>query len=480
MLFLIDLIVIFIIVVCLVVGFFRNPVMSAINVVLYILFAYIFMLILNACLPSILSLFNTSISDLASYVSNALSTANDELQNIGNQLGIDLNLITGNYLENSYYHTLFTNVGTNICFLSGSIIALPFAYGISWLIYGLGIKKVLHKKNILCNKISHRFISSGINFIYSFFLICFILSPYQSAAKTYNQAYIVVDNVSNELTTFVNTNGTTLNELDDISKDADAFLEENQSYFTKLDEYYGAVNSYEGEIESLVNEAESLVNKLNTKMPSLSNSEQVAAKEVISKVNEGLDQVDTFKAEISEVFSENQTYIDYYEEYRGLLDDYQNELKPMLEEMKDSFTIATDIADYANKVKSYFNSYLGEEVSFSSWFSFLLDNVNFTGSTINGKNFDEELIIFSNDISVIIKEDLDKIQSFIDTTIKNNIGDVETLREKFDSLVDEFNTNKADIDEAIVQIDDVLNKYEELKVEVQDLLDKGYEILNSL
>ncbi len=480
MLLLIDLTIIFILVICLVVGFFRNPVMSGINVVLYVLFAYIFMLIINACLPSILSLFNTSISDLASYVSNALSSANDELQNIGSQLGIDLSFITGDYLENSYYNNLFTNVGYNISFLAGSILALPFSYGISWLIYGLGIKKLLHKKEVYCNKIYHRFISLGVNFVYAFFLVCFILSPYQSVAKTYNQAYIVVDDTSNKLTTFVNTNGNTLNELDDISHDADEFLKENETYLFKLDEYYVVFNSYEGEIDSLVNEAEVLVDELNAKMSSLSSSEQIAAREVISRINEGLDQVDDFKVQINDVIGEYQTYFDDYEEYRGLIDDYENSLKPMLQEMKDSFTIATDISNYANQVKSYFDSYLGEEVPYSSWFSFLLDNVNFTGSTINGENFDEEFIIFSGDLSQIISDDINKIQSFIDTTIDDKIGDVSSLREKFDSLVERFNSYKGDLDEAFIQIDDALEKYDELKLKVESLLNEGQEIVDSL
>lgn len=480
MLLLIDLTIIFILVICLVVGFFRNPVMSGINVVLYVLFAYIFMLIINACLPSILSLFNTSISDLASYVSNALSSANDELQNIGSQLGIDLSFITGDYLENSYYNNLFTNVGYNISFLAGSILALPFSYGISWLIYGLGIKKLLHKKEVYCNKIYHRFISLGVNFVYAFFLVCFILSPYQSVAKTYNQAYIVVDDTSNKLTTFVNTNGNTLNELDDISHDADEFLKENETYLVKLDEYYGVFNSYEGEIDSLVNEAEVLVDELNAKMSSLSSSEQIAAREVISRINEGLDQVDDFKVQFNDVIGEYQTYIDDYEEYRGLIDDYENSLKPMLQEMKDSFTIATDISNYANQVKSYFDSYLGEEVPYSSWFSFLLDNVNFTGSTINGGNFDEEFIIFSSDLSQIFSDDISKIQSFIDTTIEDKIGDVSSLREKFDSLAERFNSYKGDLDEAFIQIDDALEKYDELKLTVESLLNEGQEIVDSL
>ena len=480
MLLLIDLTIIFILVICLAVGFFRNPVMSGINVVLYVLFAYIFMLIINACLPSILSLFNTSISDLASYVSNALSSANDELQNIGSQLGIDLSFITGDYLENSYYNNLFTNVGYNISFLAGSILALPFSYGISWLIYGLGIKKLLHKKEVYCNKIYHRFISLGVNFVYAFFLVCFILSPYQSVAKTYNQAYIVVDDTSNKLTTFVNTNGNTLNELDDISHDADEFLKENETYLVKLDEYYGVFNSYEGEIDSLVNEAEVLVDELNAKMSSLSSSEQIAAREVISRINEGLDQVDDFKVQINDVIGEYQTYFDDYEEYRGLIDDYENSLKPMLQEMKDSFTIATDISNYANQVKSYFDSYVGEEVPYSSWFSFLLDNVNFTGSTINGENFDEEFIIFSGDLSQIFSDDINKIQSFIDTTIEDKIGDVSSLREKFDSLVEQFNSYKGDLDEAFIQIDDALEKYDELKLKIESLLNEGQEIVDSL
>ena len=215
-------------------------------------------------------------------------------------------------------------------------------------------------------------------------------------------------------------------------------------------------------------------------MSSLSSSEQIAAREVISRINEGLDQVDDFKVQINDVIGEYQTYFDDYEEYRGLIDDYENSLKPMLQEMKDSFTIATDISNYANQVKSYFDSYVGEEVPYSSWFSFLLDNVNFTGSTINGGNFDEEFIIFSSDLSQIFSDDINKIQSFIDTTIEDKIGDVSSLREKFDSLVEQFNSYKGDLDEAFIQIDDTLEKYDELKLKVESLLNEGQEIIDSL
>lgn len=434
------------------------------------------MLIFNASLPAILNLFNTSISDLSSLISNGLISANNELIKLGNQLNIDLSFINDIYLENSYFTSLLNNVSYNLSFLVGSILALPVSYGLSRLIYGLWIKKLLYKKDIYCNKIWHRFTSLGLNFVYAFFLICFILSPFQASVKSLNYVYSTLDSASIKLDDFVGTNQNTINELESLSNEVDVFIDDNQTYIDSFYEYSDLFITYTSTLNTLSKEGDELISDLNNALPNLSSTDSNKAREVLYKLNAFSDQLNTITKEVEDGKVSFEEGVADYKDYFELLEQYQGEMKPALEEMKDSFTIASDIANQARNIKNQLS--LIEKIPSSSWFAFLLDNVNFTGSTvINGNNFNEEIIIFSDHILTTLTDDIDAIQSSINSLVNEQLGDIESLKNDFDEGKKFFEENRSYFDNIINEAEDVKLNFDSFVNVFNETLEEGRALL---
>ena len=98
-----DIAITLFIIIGLIIGIFRNPIMSIIHTVLFVCFTFLFTPILGTFMPPILEMNNINLADLASSAANAISMVNNEIISFGENIGVKLLTIPSLYTTQFHY-----------------------------------------------------------------------------------------------------------------------------------------------------------------------------------------------------------------------------------------------------------------------------------------------------------------------------------------------------------------------------------------
>ncbi len=469
----IDLVIIAVLVIAIIIGFFKNPIFAGINLVLFIAFTYIINLIVTPILPSFISSFN--LESIFNDAGSQIASLNQELTKIGNDMGISLTLLP-NYLTDGAYYNEVLNVALNVSsFMISSILALILSYGLTWLIYGL-LKKVVAKFKDLVLKINSKKaiqMPLGIvsSLLVSVFFILFTFSPINNLAKE----------IEKPVSTFLNIN--LEGEFDEEFNKVDLLKEDVNSILTRIDGLETDINTLNDEVihyEGILDDFSSTYNDIKlTTLDLESDINILLTKGITSAERSVLNNAKDIITEAKSNFNDIESTLD---EYNSMVDGYKSDISSYLDEISNakteintnlsSFdeaeTTLNDITPKFNEIKdtaSKTNDILSFTIS-SSWFSWLLNGNYYSYFNFNYNNnlssLNEELEKFNSSLNSFTTTNFDTIKIYINDTIK----DVEV----------KINDGKNDLDEYEKQVDDAFNELDNKKGEI----DKAIDDANSL
>ena len=130
-----DIAITLFIIIGLIIGIFRNPIMSIIHTVLFVCFTFLFTPILGTFMPTILEMNNINLADLASSAANAISMVNNEIISFGENIGVKLLTIPSLYTTPSFLEGALKGISNSLTFLVSSILSLIISYLVSWIFY---------------------------------------------------------------------------------------------------------------------------------------------------------------------------------------------------------------------------------------------------------------------------------------------------------------------------------------------------------
>lgn len=490
----IDLVIIAILVIAIIIGFFKNPIFGGINLVLFIALTYIINLIVVAILPSFVSSLNLEI--IFTDTGNNIASLNEQISSIASDMGISLTLLP-EYLTDGAYYDAILNVGLNVSsFIISSVLALILSYGLTWLIYGL-IKKFVPKFKELALKIKEKKaiqMPLGIlsSLLVSVFFILFTFSPVNTLAKEVAKPVDTFLNINlegefdeefNKVDTLKADVDTILLRIDGLEKDINTLNDEVIHYEGVLDDFSFTYN----DIKTIILDFEDDIDILLTK--NINSAERSVLNNAKTQINEAKSNF----TDIESTLDEYNGIVDGYKEditsYLDQIETAKNEINTNLSSFEEAETTLNDVTTKFNEIKdtaSKAKDILNYTVS-SSWFSWLLNGnyysyFNFYYNN-NVSTLIEELEKFDSSINEFTSTNFDTIKIYINDTIKEvetMINDGKTDLDEYEGMVDdafnELENKRSEIDQAIEDSNNIVNeankKIEEVRDELETLKDK--------
>lgn len=490
----IDLVIVAILVIAIIIGFFKNPIFGGINLVLFFAFTYIINLIVTPILPSFISSFN--LESIFNDVGNQIASLNEELTKIGNDMGISLTLLPSYLTDGAYYNEVL-NVALNVSsFMISSVLSLILSYGLTWLIYGLFKKFVVKFKDLVLKINNKKAIQMPLGIVSSLlvsvFFILFTFSPVNNLAKS----------IETPVNTFLNINlegefDEEFNKVDALKREVDTILTRIDGLETDINTLNDEVIHYEGilddfsstytDIKSTILDFESDINILLTKgITSAERSVLNNAKDIITEAKSNFNDIES-------TLDEYNSMVDGYKEdissYLDEIDNAKTEINTNLSSFDEAEKTLNDITTKFNEVKesaSKANDILSFSVS-SSWFSWLLNGNYYSyfdfSYNNNSSSLNEELEKFDSSLTSFTSSNFDTIKIYISDTIKDvevkiNDGktDLDGYEKQVDDAFNELDNKRSEIDEAINDanslVDEANTKIEEVRDDLETLKNK--------
>lgn len=470
----IDIVITLFIIIGLIIGLFRNPIMSIIHLALFVAFSFLFYPLFIYVVPKILEVNNINIHDLASLAANGISMFNNELAEFGNSLNLNLITIPSIYSSPSYLEGALKGAVNSLSFFISSLLSFLLSYGVAWAIYAL-IKRYLleyGKKKILKLpiKMSTSFV---INAVFIFISLSFIFSPYQNVLYSYTS---LVDTFNK-----VDLMGEVENEYQDVTNLIKKIKSTNNTLTTfedrltrmdlTIDEYFSFNFESEDKIVSLKEE----INELNIKLNELIlNEKNETTLSIYEGYKDELASLDTSFNEIVSLVGENNrvlySFNADFDENLALIKEEKEDFSSSLELFESSVDLLNSVDNNLNKYLEILNAYKNKFPK-SEWYGWLFNaNYGYLNYLYNGTlyNLKGEINSFIEIFEDTLSKDLTLLKSYYNEEVVNGNnkiyemeGRVDEINEKITYKENEFNIFKEDSILINEKIDENFKKIEE-------------------
>lgn len=482
-----DIAITLFIIIGLIIGIFRNPLMSIIHTILFICFSFLFFPILGTLMPKILEVNNINLSDFASTIANAISMVNNELIDFGNNIGINLSTIPLLYTSPSFIEGALKGISNSFSFLFSSLLSLIISYIVSWIIYLL-----IKRYSIEFDKIKHikfykrSLVSSLFTFIFIFFSLSFIFSPYQNIKNSYDNLIYTFNNINlmenieteyNDVNNLINNIKKTDNELSildesiiKMDKKIENYYDLNISYFLKLD----SLNKSKEELIVIIDEKmnESSLSSINkTKLSEYKNTLLSLDNELV-KINELI-----FKDDGS-LYNFEDELLALKEEINDEKDNFINALNIFSSSVDKINSLDNDLTKYLNEIENVGNKFIK-----SSRYNFLFSiDYGYMNYLYNGKIYSlkEEVNNFIINFNNTLKEDISLLKSYFNNEVKIGNDKLYEMEEKIDLYNKEIVNKESLFNDFIISKEETNKNIDELIINIENTLTKVKEDLSNL
>src|SRR5574344_407840 len=294
----IDIVIFCLLGVALVVGLFRNPFKCLVDLVLFVIFTFVFYFLLVKFGNNILSLFNIDaqglIANLSATLSDTIKNLNITFNEIGSSNGVTLVGIDSLF-ENGVFYTAFGNSLINLCyFVVATLLADIFAEGIGWAIYGIFRNKVKDMK-----KTPKRLFGMLTNFVLVAVSLTISFAPVTTLTNTVSKAISYKDNEG------LKNAYTELDGLETRLKGLKTYQEQVASIKTDVDTYSPKVDAL-SEKNTTVYAHYTTVETFTT-----IKSAFYAANDSFSQLDEGIASIESIKTQFSTITEQLASYAEY-------------------------------------------------------------------------------------------------------------------------------------------------------------------------
>lgn len=482
-----DIAITLFIIIGLIIGLFRNPLMSIIHTILFVCFSFLFFPLLSALMPKILEMNNINLSDFASMVANAISMVNNELVDFGKNIGVNLATLPSIYTSPSFLEGALKGISNSFSFLISSFLSLIISYIVSWIIYLLIKRYVVEFDKIKHVKFFKRSILSfSFTFLFIFFSLSFIFSPYQNIKNSYDDLFITFNNINlmekieseyNDVTSLINNIKKTDNELSILN---DKLIKMDK----KVESYYDLNIDYFIKLDSLNNTKEELINTIDESL--LDSSISTNNKIKLNEYKNNLLSLDKTLTTINELIFKDDDIIYTFDNEFLLLNEKINIEKEKFNNALNMFSLSVD---KINTLESDLNKYLNELDSInnkfikSNWYNFLFSiDYGYMNYLYNGRiyNLKEEVNNFIINFNNTLSEDISFLKSYFNKEVKIGNDKLYEMEEKIDSYNDNITSKESSFNGFIINKDETNNKIEDLLNEIENTLTKIKEDLSTL
>ncbi len=448
----IDITITLIIIFGLIIGFFRNPLMSIIHLVLFVAFTFAFYPLYAYVIPLILEIHSQSLADLASNCANAIAIANNEIYGFGQSIGINLDLFNSLYASPAFLEAAFKSAISSFLFLISAVISLVVSYGLAWIIYYL-IKNHsdLYKKITikLPLRVTISFVSTT---LFLFFALSCIGSPCHIMVYNYRK---VVDKVN------------TIHLMEEVETE----YHDVQNLIYKIREMSNELAIYEDKLIKLKETSESeyffnfaslitigeFENDINLLLKEIDKSnlpynEKRDLKNELNTLTSLFDEKKKLIEESSTIFFTYETEFDLsLEKISSEKENFQNGINAFDSTVQTLTSLDSDIAKYRDILNGIEN-----KIPRTYWYNFLFSiNYGFLDFKYEGEiyNFNIELNKFIDEIDTTLDTDLELIKSFIVEEVVKNKERLEEVNNKLDDYEEDFYDKQNEFDNYLKEND---------------------------
>lgn len=452
----IDIAIIVLVILITVIGIFRNPIKCAIDLVLFIVFTFIFYNVLVGVQDQIIGLTGYSISQIGEmHIGQSLESANNSLSNLAIQLEITILGINPDLTNDELYVQVGYAVVHSLFFVVSSILSVILAYGIGW-----GIYAIFRNKAKKINKLPRMLSSVGISLVFALTFITFTFSPIymisNNATKINN--YTENQNLENAVTF--------LNDTNDKAKSYETTLNDAN---TKLTTVNNEINSYESiiiDFDTSIYDLKKRYDDIGARIDTLSKKDLSASDRYA--IEEVQKQYKTYETEINDSIATFESSKNDYYSLKTEINNYANQTTDVSQLLDTLSSLTTKVNQYYTQIKNIDGNY---KQYLPSMFSFL-GNINFgyvsfdsTATEISDLNEFFDLLdknldsLINNDLVKLVEEGNKKVNALVDT--------IEKYKSELDNFDSEYNKYKSQIDSEIEEgqseiekVSTELDKYE--------------------
>ncbi len=458
-------------------GLLRNPFMALIHLVLFIGFTYLFYFIFIPITPSLLSLFDISVDELATSLTNAFSSINLELNNLANSFNYAPQILDDTYLTNAYNLALINSLLSLIIFLISAVISLIVSYLFAWLIYGL-LKKFVFKKreDIFKNKKPVKMLSSSlISFIFVFFSVSFIASPYQIVRKEFNNVLTSINLMED-----INLSGTDalILKADDLKNN----LNNLKTYVNDLNDLKNYYLNEANQVLPLVDDLSYKLNQMDLKVDRLlaqgvTSISSYSLSEISSTIEEGIEIIALIEENLDPYIDEFDRYEEEINSALNSIDDGIATIDQNINSFNETINVLTGVDEEINKMKGLFND-ISFALPLSSWFDFML-NINYGYMGVSYEGADSLNIEFNKLVSSldnIIKYNIEHVNQSIPSILTEAEEALNKGEETYLDGVNKLNEVNQMLEENKEVIDEALAKKDRF-IEINDYINEIYDLV---
>lgn len=480
-----DIAITLFIIIGLIIGIFRNPIMSIIHTVLFVCFTFLFTPILGTFMPTILEMNNINLADLASSAANAISMVNNEIISFGENIGVKLLTIPSLYTTPSFLEGALKGISNSLTFLVSSILSLIISYLVSWIFYLL-IKRYYFEFNKV--KRLKFYIKAPISFSFTFFFIFFFLSftfsPYQNIKNSFDQLYLTFDkvNIMEKIENEYNDITSLINNIKEKGQELSSIDEKINKLDKNIEEYYDNNMTYFIESYSLKEEKDNLIVIIDESLTdsSITNKDKIKLNEYKSSL---LLMDKKFENINDLIFKDDETIYNFSYELTLLSDEINVNKDKFISEFNDFTSSVNKLKSIDNDLNKYLEEIDNIRQKFikSSWYDFLFSiDYGYMSFLYNGNIYSlkEEVNNFIINFDNLLNENISLVKSYFNKEVKKGNDKLYEIEEKIEDYNEDITLKEKSFNEFSIKKEENNKDIEELLVNLKEEINKIKEDLS--